>query len=381
MQIPILKIPFTNRDIAFVQESVREVMKSGFLTTGRYTKLFEERFKDFVGCKFSVVTNSCTSALEIILRAIGVERGTVIVPTNTFVATAFAAIHAGAKVIFVDSMKENLCIDPEDLKRKIRKDTRAVIIVHIGGIISPYIQKIKEICDDNGIHLIEDCAHAHGCSYKGIAAGKWGSAAAFSFFPTKVITCGEGGAIVTDDEELYKKSIILRNHGKNPELKNAITNLGHNWKINEFGAILGIQQLNNLEWIIAQRRKAAAFYDEHLEKTSGIRLLSLDKDIFSTYYKYICYLDEDIDRREFKKLLKEDWGVSLTGEVYDVPCHDEPYFKNEKKWVLNADDTFVQTDYIKKHHICLPCYPGLKEEELEYVVTSLRECLNKTRRS
>ena len=117
MQIPILRIPFTDDDIGFVQEGIRQVMKSGYLVMGKYTQMFEEKFKEFVGCKYAIATNSCTSALEIILRALDVKRSTVIVPTNTFVATVFSAIHAGAKVIFADSIKENFCLDPDDLKR------------------------------------------------------------------------------------------------------------------------------------------------------------------------------------------------------------------------------------------------------------------------
>jgi len=377
MQIPILRIPFTDDDIGFVQEGIRQIMKSGYLVMGKYTQMFEEKFKEFVGCKYAIATNSCTSALEIILRALDVERSTVIVPTNTFVATAFSAIHAGAKVIFADSMKENFCLDPDDLKRKIKSHTKAVIVVHIGGIISPYIEEIKAICEEKGIYLIEDAAHAHGCSHKGIPASRWGIAGAFSFFPTKVLTSGEGGIITTDDEEIYKRSLILRNHGKNPEQKNSITHLGYNWRMSELNAVLAVQQMNKADWIISERRRVATFYDENLKNINGIRPLELNNDLYSTYYKYICYLDEGINRDKFKKTLKEKYGISLTGGVYDVPCHDEPYFKNEKECVLNPNDNFPGANYIKKHHICLPCYPGLRKEELEYTVKSIKKCLNK----
>lgn len=380
MQVPILKIPFAEDNINFIQRCVKEVLKSGVLSMGKYTKLFEDKFKNLVQCKYGIATNSCTSALEIILRAIGVEANTVIVPTNTFAATAFSAIHAGAKVIFVDSMKDNFSIDPADLRKKIRADTKATILVHIGGIISPYIEEIKKVCSDQGIYLIEDCAHAHGCSYQGIPAGRWGIAGAFSFFPTKVFVSGEGGMIVTDNEDLYEKSIILRNHGKNPKLRNAITHLGSNWRISEFNAVIGVQQIDNAKWIIAERRRVAAFYDQHLRNLDGIKPLQFDSNLYSTYYKYICYLDKRINRRRLKKALKENYGVSLTGEVYDVPCHNESYFKNNRKWVVNGNENFPGADYIKRHHICLPCYPGLKEDELDYVVASIRQCLKETER-
>jgi len=372
VNVPILRIPFTKERKDKILQNIGEVLETGMMTNGTYTRAFEEKFRSRGPYKYSVATNSCTSALEMILRSLDVTGGTVIVPTNTFSATPLAALHAGSGVIFVDCRKEDFSIDPEDLKRKIRKDTKAVVVVHIGGIISSRIREIKEICGEKGIPLVEDCAHAHGCSFDGTPAGAWGVAGAFSFFPTKVLVTGEGGMIVTSSEEVYKNCVILRNHGKNPALKNRITGRGHNWKISEFSACIGTDQVENADWINKERQRAAFFYDERLKGMDIIKPLELDKRMISTYYKYICMIDDTIDRLRLKKIMKETYGVSLTGEVYGIPCHEEPYFKNDRSNVLNADDKFPNTDYIKTRHICLPCYPGLKDDELSYVIDSLK---------
>ena len=148
MHIPILKIPYEPDDQAFLEAGLRQILDSGFLTQGRFMTEFEESFARSVGARYAVATNSATSALEVILRGLGIEGGSVIVPTNTFLATALAVMHAGNRVIFADSDPETLCLDPADLHGRIADDTRAVILVHVGGIISPAWRDIKRLCDE-----------------------------------------------------------------------------------------------------------------------------------------------------------------------------------------------------------------------------------------
>lgn len=373
--VPILRVPFDADDKKFLAEGLEEILASGNLTCGGYTKSFEEEFAKLVGVKHAVATANCTTGLEIIFRALDVKGKTVIVPTNTFIATAFAAIHAGAKVIFADADPKTLCLDPKDVAKKIQDDTAAVCLVHIGGVITPAIEELKKLCDDKGIALVEDCAHAHGCSYKGKQAGAWGIAGSFSFFPTKVLVSGEGGIVTTDDEELFKKAMILRNHGKNPELKNRISHLGHNWRLSELTALLALQQTRKAGELFASRKASAKFYDDNLKDLKGAAPLALPEGVESTYYKYILILDEGIDRAELKRKMKEEYKVSLTGEVYDFLCHNEPVWKEEKESVVNAGDAFPGADEAAARHVCLPLYPGLTKEELRHVVDSLKACL------
>ncbi len=158
-------------EIISIQNAVKEVLKNGQIAMGKYVAEFEKRFAEFTGTKYAVGVNSGTSALEIPLRAIDVSKSSVIVPTNTFMATATAVVHAGGKIVFADACKEDLGMDPKDLKKKIRKDTKAVMLVHVGGIISNHYPEIKEICTDNNIILMEDSAHAHGATIDGKKAG------------------------------------------------------------------------------------------------------------------------------------------------------------------------------------------------------------------
>jgi dTDP-4-amino-4,6-dideoxygalactose transaminase len=373
MRIPILRIPFTDEEIASVQSRVGKVLKNGQLAMGKYVAEFERRFSEFVGTKYAVGVNSGTSALEICLRAIDVRDSSVIVPTNTFMATATSVIHAGGKVIFSDVSKEDLCMDPEDLNEKIQKNTKVVILVHIGGIITSQLKAIQEICEDHNLFLIEDAAHAHGSTLDGKAAGSFGVASAFSFYPTKVITCGEGGMITIDDKEIYEKALTLRDHGKPDHRFNKHTEFGYNWRLSEIHAIIGLQQMNKINWILSERRRVARTYDEKLRDIEGIELVKIPTKVESSYYKYTVYLKEGINRDYIKNKMKNEYGVELTGDVYAEPCHSQPVFKKYPEMMLNKEgDKFPGAEYVCNRHICLPLYPGLTEEEVSYVVASLK---------
>jgi perosamine synthetase len=376
MKIPILRLPYTQEDIDFIRNGIVEVLQSGYLTMGKKVAQFEEEFAKFTGTRYAIATSSGTSSLEIILRAIGVQNKTVIVPSNTFMASATAVVHAGGRVIFADCQRENLQLDPEDLKRKIRSDTKGVMLVHIGGIISPYFNEIKKICDQNGLFLLEDAAHAQGALIDGKKAGTLGTAGSFSFYPTKVITTAEGGIITTDDEKIYQSSIILRDHGKADSNLNIHVDFGYNWRFSELHAVLGLQQMAIIDAILAERREIARMYDQKLEGIKGIRKLHLPLNVQSSYYKYIVFLDDGFSREGVKKELNERYGVSLTGEVYAHPCHSQPVFKKYPQAMANdPSDTFPQTEYIAARHICLPLYRGLTEEEVDYTVASLKRVL------
>lgn len=393
MNVPILRIPFSEQDIDFLKDGLGHIVSSGFLTMGQYTKQFEESFVEFTGAENAISCSNGTAGLELILRGLGIEGRSVIVPTNTFLATAFAVMHAGNRVIFADSDPETLCLDVADVANRITDDTAAVILVHVGGVITPAVYELQRLCDERGVYLIEDCAHAHGCAIDGQQAGTLGIAGAFSFFPTKVLTTGEGGMVTTNDEELAQNIRMIRNHGKNPMLSNRMSQVGHNYRLSEVTALLGVQQMHKAKAIIEDRRRIANWYDSNLKDIPGLRPLTLPENIVSSYYKYIAYLDEDIDRQQIKMTLKEKYGVSLTGEVYAELCHTEPLWEQFTfcghqntdnqvachRWPAcgcNQKQTdFPGAEYISEHHICLPLYPGLSEAELTHVVDSLQNVL------
>ncbi len=394
--IPILRIPFDQDDYDFLQKGVEEVLGSGMLNLGKYTREFESLFCEFTGARHSVAVNSCTAALEIILRSLGVEGASVIVPTNTFPATALAAAHAGNRVIFADSDPESLCLDVDDVQRRIEADTRAVILVHIGGNITPQYYQLKALCESKNLHLVEDCAHSHGSTIGGRSSGTLGIAGAFSFFPTKPLTTGEGGMVTTDDDDLYELATMIRNQGKNPTMGNHISEMGHNFRISEITAVMGVQQMRKAADLLGDRRRIASFYDEALKGFEGVRPMTIAPDTTSSYYKYVAYLDPKYDRAEIKTLMREKYGVNLPGEVYADLCHNEPIWQKYTycgrrrpedggavpctRWPACGCDVsqtgFPGAEYISRHHLCLPMYPGLTEEDLLYVVECLNESLH-----
>jgi len=315
--------------------------------------------------------SSGTSALEIILRALDIEGSSVIVPTNTFFATPASVIHAGGKVIFAD-ITDNLCLDSASVRSQITKDTKAVIVVHIGGLIPPQIVEIQQICWEHGLFLIEDAAHAQGSTLNGKKAGSFGIAAAFSFYPTKVITSGEGGMIITDDKNIYQRALVFRDQGKAGFLGNIHTEMGYNWRMSEIHAAVGLSQFARLEEFIADRRRTAQFYHKELAKVDGVSLVKIPPEAGSNYYKYVAILKDGIDRATLKKKLKEKHAVSLSGEVYELPCHLQPIFKNSGRF---KDGDFPVAEDLCKRQICLPVFAGMTEDKAKYVVNSLMEVL------
>ena len=375
--IPILRLPYTQEEIDYISNGIIDVLKSGYLTMGKKVAQFERFIADYNGVKYAIATNSGTSSLEIIIRSIGVEGKTVVVPSNTFMASPISVIHAGGRVVFADCQRENLQLDPRDLKRKLRADTAAVMLVHIGGIISPVLEEIREICRNAGVPLVEDAAHALGATINSEKAGALGIAGSFSFYPTKVLTTAEGGMITTDDDSVHRMAVTLRDHGKPDHRFNMHTEFGYNWRFSELHAVLGLQQMMKIEAILAERRKIASLYDDRLEGVTGIQKLQIPSEVVPAYYKYIVFLEDGFDRGEVKRELKEKYGVSLTGEVYADPCHSQPVFIKYPQVVANdPSDTFPNTEYVTRRHICLPLYLGLTDEEIDYIVESLKRVLS-----
>src|SRR3989344_2331182 len=367
MNIPSTKIYFPEDDRRAIARELDNILASGNLTLGRKGEEFERAFAGFNNAEFAVAVSSGASALEIILRCVDVQDAEVIVPVNTSADTPLAVMHAGGKIKFVDC-DETFCVDVQQVKKLITKKTKAVILVHIGGWIHPRIGELQNICQKNNIALIEDAAHAHGSSLYGKKAGSFGIAASFSFYPTKVMTSGEGGMILTLGRALAEEAKRLRDRGK-PEFHSSISiENGSSWRMSEVHALLGIFQLRRLKKFVESRREIAAFYDKELKKTEKIKPLLQNSQ--SNYYKYIALLDDDVKRVWFKDEMKKR-GVSLGGEVYAVPCHLQPVFQE----IGYKKGDFPAAEYLSEHHVCLPLFPVMKAEEYRYVIETLKEVL------
>jgi dTDP-4-amino-4,6-dideoxygalactose transaminase len=356
---------FSPEDIEWILASIRGVLEArAFLTLGRYGDEFERKFAELAGVPYAVAVNSGTAALEIIFRALDIRDQEVIVPTNTFAATAFAVLHAGGRPVFADC-GEDLSADPDDVEHRIRPRTKAVVAVHVGGLVSPGVQALRELCDRKGLYLVEDAAHAHGSRSNGQSAGALGIAGAFSFFSTKVMTTGEGGMLVTADRVLAEKARVLRDQAK-VDGGNYHEQIGYNWRMTELQAIVGLAQLRRLVEFVERRTEIARIYDGGFARLPGLRLLPVSAGSRPNYYKYVVFL-KGKSPGEVSRELRQQYGVRLGGNVYDVPCHEQPVFRSF------AEAHLPRAEALCRQHICPPIYPSLSDEEAKYVVNAIQE--------
>lgn len=372
-EIPPAKPYFPKEDIDLIQDEVKKILQSGRLTLGDYTKRFEAEFAKLCKVFQAVAVNSGTSALEIALRVIGLKKGEeVLVPTNTFSSTAAAVIFAGGKPLFTDVSAHSLCVDAQNIQRYLTPKTKGVMVVHVGGLACPEIKAIKEICEDHNLFLIEDAAHAHGSTINKQPAGSIGDIGCFSFYPTKVMTTGEGGMITTKREDFANKASILRDQGKENFSSSIIIELGYNWRMDEISAAIGLTQLKRLPEFIKRRDEIACYYNEKLSKISGIEPLKTPSNILNSYYKYVTFLSPEIPRDNFKQKLRER-GVRCSGEVYWPPLHMQPVYQRLLR--VNEGDFPVAEDVCKRM-VCLPIYSQMTLSEAEYVVEQIKEVLS-----
>ena len=366
MQVPPLKLSFSDGDIDDIALEIKQVLKTGWLTLGQKTKRFEEECAKMSQRRFAVAVNSGTTALEILLRAYDVKGKTVIAPANTNYATVAAIIFAGGIPKLVDG---SLCFSLEDLKNVVDKNSVGIIIVHIGGYITKEIEDIVHFCKKNNLFLLEDAAHAHGASLSGKVAGKFGDAAAFSFFPTKVITSGEGGVIVTDNEDVRRKAFILRDQGKDLETKQYIMQ-GNSWRMSELHAVTGFHQIKHLKTYTKRRNEVIKYYDAHFERLDGVEMYKPEKGVIVSGYKHIIGFSSTQRCNKIKLILENKYKIYLSGSVYDVPIHKLPVFQN-----LFAKQKFPKAEKFCTTHLCLPIWSTITDKEVKYVIKSFKEAV------
>ncbi|WP_063008586.1 DegT/DnrJ/EryC1/StrS family aminotransferase [Nocardia kruczakiae] len=367
MQIPAARILFTDDDRDEIARRVSTALSTGALTLGPNTREFESDFAAAHGAPYAVAVSSGTAALEIILRSIDVAGRDVVVPANTFAATGFSVLRAGGNPIFADVDRDTFALSPDTVAAALTPDTAAVVLVHIGGLVSPDAAALRALCDERGIALVEDAAHAHGCGYGGRFAGSFGVAGAFSFYPTKVLTSGEGGMIVTGDERIRDEAVIHRDQGKAGFLGNVHIREGYAWRMSELHAAVGLVHLRHLPDFLRVRHAAARRYDAAIDAMDGFERLVVGPEGRSNYYKYIVLPTDDIDRAQFKKAVKERFDVSLSGEVYEAPLHRQPVFERYARRRLEVADD------ICARHICLPLHSDMTDAEVDHVLAALRE--------
>ncbi|MGH9305586.1 MAG: DegT/DnrJ/EryC1/StrS family aminotransferase [Acidimicrobiales bacterium] len=376
MDVPAARVVFSARDKAEIAEATSDILSSGALTLGPWTARFEAEFASAHQARHAVATSSGTAALEIILRSLNLGGADVIVPANTFVATATAVERAGGRPVLADVDADTLALSCATIEAALgaAPTAAAVVTVHIGGSISPELPAIARMCEQRGLILIEDAAHAHGSTLGGRPAGSWSKAAAFSFYPTKVITSGEGGMILTADDQIVEEALMYRDQGKAGFLDNLHVRSGYAWRMSELHAAVGCVHLSHLDRFLAVRRGVAASYDEGLAAhEEGPRALPVGPDGASNYYKYPVMLPSGLDRDAVKKELRGRFGVGLSGEVYSTPLHRQPIFDGV---VRMAPGGLPVAEEVCARQVCLPVHSDMAEDEVAHVLSSVRSVIS-----
>ncbi len=356
---------FSDSDRQEIAERISAGLATGSLTLGENTREFEAAFARAHDAPFAVAVASGTAALEIILRALDVRGREVVVPANTFAATAFAVSAAGARPVLADIDPRTGALGVASVEAVLSEQTAAVVLVHIAGLITAEAAALRVLCDERGIALVEDAAHAHGCRLGGVSAGSFGVAGAFSFYPTKVITTGEGGMIVTAEGRIRDEALAYRDQGKAAFLGNLHTRHGYAWRMSELHAAVGLVHLRRLEEFVRVREHVAARYTAGLAAIDGLTPLPTGAGMRSSRYKYPVLLHEGLDRAVLKTRLSDGFGVALSGEVYERPLHRQPVFASLADRALPGAEQFCA------RHICLPVHSDMTDLEVERVLSAV----------
>ncbi len=355
-------------------QAVVDVLKSDFLTTGPKIAEFEQTVADYVGAKYAVAISNGTSALHAACFAAGIEPGDEVITTPlTFAASANCVLYCGGTPVFADVDPKTYNIDPEDIQRKITGRTKAIIAVHLAGQPCD-MDAIHSIAREHGLIVIEDGAHALGSVYKGKKVGSMSDMTTFSFHPVKPITTGEGGMIVTDNEDFYKKMILFRSHGITRD-DSMMTrndgpwfyqqfNLGYNYRITDIQCALGCSQMKKLDRFLARRKEIVARYNEAFADCDNIITPYQLSDTESGWHLYIVQVKKCDRRQVFENMREKGIGVN----VHYIPVYMHPYYQEhgyENVHCANAEEIY-------SHIISLPLYPGLTSEQQDYVIDTLK---------
>jgi perosamine synthetase len=367
--IPISKPVFGEEEIA----TVKEVLQSGFVVQGKKVDEFEKGFSDYLNVNHAVAVNNGTIALDVALKASGIEHGDeVIVPSFTFISTANSILFQGAKPVFADVDEGTFNINPDDILERINDKTKAIIGVHLFG--HPFdVKAVRDICEDRNLILIEDCAQAHGAEYGGEKVGSFGIAGCFSFYATKNMTTGEGGMITTDSNEIAKTCRLLRNHGESQ--KYCHTMLGYNYRMTDIQAAIGLAQLKKLDGFSEKRINNANYFDKHL-KVSGLNIPYKKKVVKHVHHQYAVTIEEregfPMSRDEFMQYLKEN-GIGCAIH-YPLPIHKQPLYQQ-----LGYTDENVQCPVataLSKKILSLPVHPALSENDLMHITETINNLVS-----
>jgi len=366
-------IPFSFPDIQDSDlNAVESVIRSGWLAHGKYSQKLEELFCDYTSAKYATTVSNCTAGLHLSCLTAGFEIGDeVIVPAQTHTATAHAVEYTGAKAVFadVDPISGNILLS--EIEKKITASTKGIIPVHMAGLSCDMVE-IKALCDKHNLTLIEDCAHAIGTVFNGKHSGNFGITGNFSFYPTKQITTGEGGIVISNDKSIINEIKKLKAFGIDtpPELRTKpgvydVRGLGYNYRMTDFQAALGVGQMERYNENVAGRQKNAKLYCEMLKDKKKISFAEYSDN--HSYFLFQIILDKSINRDKVLIGLKEnEIGVSIH---YATPVPLMSYYKNKYGYDDACD--FPNATHYGNQSISLPVHSKLEADDIEYICNNL----------
>ena len=376
MQVPLSSPDIIEKDI----EVVVGVMKTRFLSIGPKVVEFEKRMSKYAGVKYGVAVNSGTSALHLIIRGIGIEEGDVVITTPfSFISSSNCILFERGKPLFIDIKEDTLNLDADKVEEKLEslsgeelEKVKAIIVVDAFGQPADW-DRFKEIGRKYNLRLIEDSAEALGAEYKGKKAGSLGEVGIFAFYPNKQITTGEGGILVTDNEELAGLARSMRNQGRG-ESGEWLDHerLGYNYRMDELSAALGCSQMERIEEILNKRAKVARMYGEKLAEIEEVQVPCIANYVNKmSWFVYVVRLKRGIDRDKMINYLNKK-GVQC--KPYFTPIHMQPFYR---KMFGYKEGDFPITEDVTERTIALPFFNNLKEEQIDYVVEKLKEGIKK----
>jgi len=350
-------------------EYVTNCVKSGWISSkGEYVEEFEDKFAEYCDCKYGIATTSGTTALHLALASIGVGKGDeVIIPAFTMIATAFAVVYCGAQPVLVDSEPETWNMNVNQIEENITDRTKAIIPVHIYGHPCD-MNPIMKLAKKEGICVIEDAAEAHGAEYKGKKTGGIGDIGCFSFYANKIITTGEGGMIVTNDEEIAERAKSLRNlcfpKGERIYLHSGV---GYNYRMTNIQAAIGLAQFERIDEFVEMRRKNAYLYNEYLKDVEGIKLPPEKEWAKNVYWMYSILIEQEFEMSR-DKLIEKLREKGIETRSFFIPLHKQPVFK---KMGLFDGEKYSIAKELSEKGMHLPSGSGLKGEEVGQVCRAI----------
>jgi dTDP-4-amino-4,6-dideoxygalactose transaminase len=367
IRFPLIKPYIESQEL----KEVARVLKSGWFTQGRYAKILEEKIKDYNRVKYAFLLNSATSGLIVCVRALNLnKKDKVIVPSFTFPATVNSIILAGATPIFCDIDLATFNISVEKIEKLITKDTKAIMVVHEFGL-SADMAEILRIAQKHNLSLIEDAACSLGAEYNGRKVGIFGDFGIFSFHPRKVITCGEGGCVITNSGTLAKKIEIIRNHG---EYNKKFVGIGYNFRLTDIQAAILLAQFKRIEKVILHRIKIALTYNKLLKPLEEKHLLKVpfsSKNYRHIYQSYVILLSEKIDRDKLKNILRQK-GIETQFGAYCIPLLD--FYRRNFHLPKNS---FKNAYFAYKYTLTLPLYHTLDIKAQKFILEQLGKSIIK----